>query len=465
MRVGNQDGARRASTGRFRRGPDQSEGGRSGRRPARVRWAAIGGLVAAATWQGAASAASFGAADAAPSQDVGAERYVRARSGAKVYNYQDYRGNVITELPAESLLRVLEEHTYSTPNGDRAWLEVSAPGGFPVWVFGKYLEETGTPGVLRSTAPGVRMRPIPDNSVAAFPLRSMLEAGDRVEFLERADSTRPFAEDWIKVWAPKARGFVALETVDPEPDVAAARAEWQRKARVLPDVPRAAQAPGTSPAGTVPAGAPKGEAPVPSAATAHQDGAHVPDEAFRSYNYGNTLLANALKKGSTAIEADFDEAIRAYRVVLDMVPEDSSIAGQARDRLEKAEAHQTIAAARGEIAKAEERRLEWLEELKQEREDRTLAETVHWGRFMGRGWVEAVEQANETHYFLRWSGELTFEIACQSGRYDLGVYEGYEIGVMGSILRERILPTETTVAQEAMIDVSRIEVISGSPKR
>lgn len=463
MRVGNQDGARRQTSRDRTRGEARARGWAAAPHRRRV------GLLALLAATGSPASA----------QDA-AERYVRAHEGAKVYNYQDYRGNVVTELAAGSLLRVLEEHQYSTPNGDRAWLEVSAPGGLPVWVFGKYLEETGTPDVLRSTAPGVRMRPIPDSSVAALPLRSMLDQGERVEFLERADSTRAFAEDWIKVWAPSARGFVALETVDAEPDLAAARAEWQRKARVLPDVPRAATAgskaavpAGTSgaavPAGTsgaaVPAGAPKGETPVTNGAVTRQEGAKVPDEAYRSYNYGNTLLANALKKGSTAIEADFDEAIRAYRVVLDMVPEESSLADQARDRLEKAEAHQTIAAARGEIARAEERRLEWLEELKQEREDRTLAETVHWGRFMGRGWVEAVEQANETHYFLRWSGEITFEIACQSGRYDLGLYEGYEIGVMGSLLRERILPTETTVAQEALIDVSRIEVISGSPKR
>lgn len=399
----------------------------------------------------------------ARAQESAAERFVRASAGAKVYNWQDTRSKVITELQAGALLQVHDEARYE--GAGRAWLEVSAPGGFPVWVYGQYLAETGTPNVLRCTASGVRMRPSPDSSVDSMPLGTMLDPGDLVQFVERNDGSKPMAEDWVRVWAPNARAFVAAETVRAENDRDAALAQWKADRRVLADVPLR-QASTNKPAANKPAaGAARPGAQDVATQEAAAPATRIPDEAYRSLNYGNTLLGNAMKKGKAATEADFDPAIRAYRVVLDMVPENSTVAASARDRLEQAEAHQTIAAAREELAQAEAHRVEWLEELKKDREARTMAETAHWGRFMGRGWVESKQIGVETRWFLRWSGEITFEIACQSGRYDLALYEGYEIGVRGSLLRERILPTEETQAQEALIDVSRIEVISGAPRR
>jgi len=35
----------------------------------------------------------------------------------------------------------------------------------------------------------------------------------------------------------------------------------------------------------------------------------IPEEAYRSLNYGNTLLSTAIKKGPAAAEADFDNAV------------------------------------------------------------------------------------------------------------------------------------------------------------
>lgn len=391
---------------------------------------------------------------AAPGRAQGDERFVRATAGAKVYNFQDVNGKVVIELEEGALLRV-----HST-GLDVGFLEVSAAAGFPVWVYGEYLTTTGAEGVLRCTANGVRMRPLPDSSLVSYPLPSWLRRGDKVLFLERADPSIPMAEDWVRVQPAGARGWLPERSTVPVADLAVARAEWRRDVPVLeaplPPSPRAV------PGGAARAATPPGAADT-GAGTATDPA--IPPEAYRSLRFGNTLLTQALEQGKAAQEADFERAIYAYDVVVEIAPAGSLVVDEANRKRNQARAHQHLAAARAGLARGRVQDEERLRDLRAEREREENAHTVTWGRFMGRGWVESRKIRTERRWFLRWGGEEVYEITCLNGRYDLTLFEGYEIGVKGSTLRAARLATDELQAQVPLLDVYSIEVIEGSPGR
>lgn len=418
-----------------------------------------------AGWGGAVALAAVLAGPAVlsePGSGQDGERYVRAAAGAQVRNFQDAQGKVVATLEQGALLLVHGESV--------GFLEVSSPAGFPVWVFGEFLAETGAEGVLRATGNGVRMRPLPDSDVSSYPLTTKLSRGERVQFIERADPSLPLQQDWVKVWSPPdARGWVAAGETTPVADAAAAAAEWKRSVRELPDepapqaaapAPKAAAAPAPAAAASASGAAAAGRSDEPAAPAQE-----VPEEAYRSLAYGDTLLENALKKGKGAVEADFDRAIKAYEVVLGMAPAASQVAVAADRQLTEARLHASMAAARAEVADVARRQEEMLDELRRENEVDALKDTAHWGRFMGRGWVERARIAQEDRWFLRWGGEIVFEVTCMSGRYDMSVFEGYEIGVKGTTLRPATAATEEAEAQVTLLDVTRVEVISGGARR
>jgi hypothetical protein len=62
---------------------------------------------------------------------------------------------------------------------------------------------------------------------------------------------------------------------------------------------------------------------------------------------------------------------------------------------------------------------------------------------------------------LRFSGEDTAELVCFSGRYDLSVFEGFELGVNGELLRGPIEASAGRTFRAQQLNVARIEVLSG----
>ena len=402
------------------------------------------------------------------------QEYVRAKAGAVLRNLQDPQGKELLRPAKDALLLVHDRSRLSDAQGQEVvWLKVSAPEGLPVWVYGKYLDESGVKGVLRVNATAVRMRPLPNSSVASYPINEKLFRGDRVEFIERHDPAAPWAEDWVRVWSPsEARVWVNAAQTTPVTSVAAASTEWQASMRILPS-PVAAGTNSAATTGAVagaasgdaappdsvtePATAPSSQAVTPAPASAQRG---VPEEAYRSMAFGNTLLNKALKKGVAAVEADFDPAIRAYRIVLDMAPGGTSVAANASRQLMAAEAHATAAAVREGLVVADERRVREREALIIDLENKALADTAHWGRFVGRGWVESRTVGKQTTWYLRWGGEVRFEVECRNGRYDLALFEGFEVGVKGSTVRQQSMATEDQHALVALLDVTRLEVIS-----
>ncbi len=420
----------------------------------RGRTALVGVALAGAVW-------------AAPRlQDGGSvERYVRAKQGATVRVFQDRNAKAVTTLGAGDLLRVHRSDEFELPDGRRlVWYQVSSPRGFPVWVYGEFLTPTSTSSVYSVSGNGVHMRPMPESSIASYPLSTTLRAGEQVEFIERANPSLPLAKDWVKVWSPPtARAWIDASQTSPESDVEAGRKAWAAALRELPRaaVVQASVAPGVRSAesGRSSSQAQSAEAKVEKVPAKPK--AKVPEEAYRSLNYGNTLLENARKKGDQATEADFQPAIRAYEVVLGMAPKGSAVAETAQRQLELAQTCQELAGLREKLSSEEQRRVAERQRLIEEQRTEQLRDTASWGRFTGRGWVEKVREGRETRYYLRWSGEIVYEIECRSGRYDLDTFVGYQIGVIGSTTRVHTLSTDEKVGEVAKLDVSRIEVIDG----
>ncbi|MEM9378752.1 MAG: hypothetical protein AAGB93_02305, partial [Planctomycetota bacterium] len=220
-------------------------------------------ILAAATL-GSAAFASFAVAptEAAtlPVQEAaGAASYLRTNTVTVVRNFPDGNGSALVTLPAGTLVR-----GFRTSEGKPAFREVEVAGGFPVWVYGKYLQPTDVEGVLLVTGSRVNMRPSPDLSPNSMALRSKLEAGQRVRLIERAGRAAALGEDWIRVQAPPAaRAWVvtsALTAIDP----VTAASEWTRSNPPLPTRP-ARKAAGTAAAGAAGAAGGRDEAPTISA--------------------------------------------------------------------------------------------------------------------------------------------------------------------------------------------------------
>ncbi|MCA9001650.1 MAG: hypothetical protein KDB61_06995 [Planctomycetes bacterium] len=371
--------------------------------------------------------------------------YVRTTSKTSARNFQDRQGLEVMELPAGTLLRVHEKS-----RGKYAFYEVSLGAGVPVWVYGEYLAPTDTDNVLRVTGDYVNQRPRPNTDSSSTPLRTRLMSTDRVEVIQRQDASKPLAQDWVQIWAPaRTRVWVEASETAKVTDNGKAAAEFQASMRQLPK----AVAKPTVKAEPVAANVEKPAAgPVP-----------VRPEATKSLRYADHLFAQAIADENVTL-AQLDHVEQAYHRVLDMAPAGSTVRELTIGQLEKLKVHQGVAKLRMDLALEKERMQERQAAIAEEQQRMDLRNTVTWGRFVARGWIESEEIEGEQHYFVRWDGERKVEIACASGRYDLAMFEGFQVGIMGQTRRAATPMTLEAPATLTLIDAARIEVIAGSGK-
>jgi len=397
-----------------------------------------GSLARTLTGMGIALGLCMFSSGALAAQDV---TYVRAKdANVKVRNYPDRQALSVRTLDKGNLLRVHSESV--------GFYEVEVPGGLAVWVFGAYLENTSEPGVLKATGNGVNMRPQAGSTSAHMPIKRKLKRGDLVKYIDRADPTKAMAEDWVKVWSPEdARAWVQATETEAVTNAAAAATEWANIAPRIPNKPK--PAPVTT--GAQNAG---GSKPVPVEP-------QVTDEARTALVQADGLLEEA----RTSAAADFSPVINAYEKVLTLAPAGSTTYALAETGLKKATIQAGIVAERANIAAELAKRQSELERLAQEERDRQRLNDPLMGRFIKRGWLEQRKVGGENHYFMTWNGETVCEVVVTDGRYDLEQFTGFEIGVMGTTVRPEQPSGLGTVAQVRMLNLYRIEVISGSGAR
>lgn len=409
---------------------------------------AAGALCAAATTSSfaAAHATGFepGAAVAQPVAAVTQEgEYLRIRTVTVVRNFPDGNGSALHTIPAGTLVR-----GYRTSEGKPAYREVEVAGGFPVWVFGQYLQPTDVEGVLLVTGSRVNMRPSPELSPSSMALRSKLDAGQRVKLIKRAKRATAFAEDWIQVQAPPgARAWIVADAVM-KADPGTGSAQW---AQANPPLPTRSTRNVSTGAGSA-AGARNANAPVvPTVSAAVLRELAEADRAFDA--------ANALR--SPTPEA-WRDVVLAYESVVAQAPAGSVTRQNASARLDRARLKMEAASIREDFNTDSRKRDDEMEKINNYLGEIEKRKTAHWGRFQARGWVDSRTIAGEMHWFLIFGGATVAEIRCESARYDLSVFEDFEIGVYGVELAAGVRSSANTYAKARIVDIRRIEVISGS---
>lgn len=367
-------------------------------------------------------------------------RYVQAApKGAKVRNLPDPAGLLVADVSSGTPLAVHEERT--------GYLHVSIPGGFRVWVYGSLLTESGRPGWLELTGNQVNMRPEP-RTQNSFPI-GQLHKGDRVRVIQRADASLPMNEDWFEVWSPStARAWVAKSETAALPDGTDGAGLFDMAATA------AAQGRVTSPVGTEVPGASSGGSGTTGQAAAGAGSAPKGDV------YAALAMAQGLMREAIASETpNFANVRAAYAEVYLLNPDASTRRIVDRD-LEQVKLHEEVIAERAKLN--EQRKLIDAEREKQDqfRREAELRKDPLWGRFESRGWLSSESvRGGGKRYIVSYAGDRKQVIECSSGRYDLELFVGYEIGVEG------LLSGRNAAAELPTVDARLIEVISGRYRR
>ena len=374
--------------------------------------------------------------------EAGPLRYARiATDGARILNLADSKGVVVARPARDSLIAVYDEN----PTG---WLLVEVPGGYALWVYGRYLAETAEPDVFEVTRNAVNIRPGPSSDVTHFPLPERLHTGDRVRVIEVLDEGEPLAETWVRIWSPPGvRAWIEASATKPLTAGEDGAALWEAALAAAP--------PSRSPA--APAASPTtGKRTEPVAEAGQASEANAPKEpTAEDLARADLKAAQELLERESAREApDFPSVRNAIEAVLAR-PGVGSVAFEARETLRRLEALEEAAALKAELVRERERRAARAMEEQRRVWEASKKKDPLGDVFLARGVlyrnasVDGVPQ-----YYLRFGGETVCELFCSSGRYDFELFAGYEVGVQGSELR--------TVENVSIppVEVSRIEIIA-----
>ena len=411
----------------------------------------------------AAAAGSSGAATPPAAQRSKYMRYLKvASAGATARNFGDANGASVSKLPAGTLVAVYEER------GD--WLECEVPGGFEIWVYGQFVKASSEAGVLEITGSDVRARPLPSSGPESYPLQPNLSKGDRVRLIARNDAAKPLAEDWIKVCSPPGvRGFVAkseCEALASGTDGAAAWAGAVIEARKRTPASSLGAAKAAGPAGiaadsgAAAAAAAGVETAAGDSGSAAPAGPLSPQEAVEALKAADAALAREKASAQPQFAPVRDQYQRVFDSLQDGATKELAKKGldQVDTLVQALELKRELQAQKERMEQDNLRRQEALAQAAKNKD-------IYSGRFDTRGWIEKkVVSGQPTTYLIRWGGDPVAEIQC-NGRYDLADYVGYEVGINGRELRSYAPGDIGKVAVPRLIDVRRIEVLSGRKER
>jgi hypothetical protein len=388
--------------------------------------------------------------------------HVRATSTAKLTNLPDPKGIVLATVDKDAVLRVSEVRG--------TWLAVEPAAGIPVWIYGKYLVAEGQ-GDAKVLGTNVRMRPLPNTSAESYPLQQLLKGGEVLRVLARADASKPLSEDWVKVLAPAGTtAWIEASKVAALPaggDGAAMLASERANALAsLPQVSLPASAARNTASNATTANATTANATTANATgtagTTTAAAAAKPSESAKAQDTGFAQAESLYEAARASSNPDWSAVKSAYESSLAANPKAAS-AETARVRLEEIELRMEVAQLEADKKLREQEREAQLSEAKRRLAAASLSQDPLWGRFQARGWLELdpTSDKNAPRYILRFGGKAVAEVVCATGRFDLSQYTGYEVGIMGTIVRGAIGESGTTSARPMRVDAARLEVISG----
>ena len=372
-------------------------------------------------------------------EDVKLLRYVTAGpDGAVARNLFDKKGLELRKIEPGQILAVYGE------NG--AFLEVEVPGGFPVWVYGKFLRPTNDPNVYEVAGNDVLQRPRPSSDPSNWPLRQKLFSRDRVRAIQRNDPSKDLSEDWVQVWSPSGvRAWVDAAETEPLENEREGATLWARAVVADKEL-----------TGSVDPSSAAREAGAPNGAAAAQDEGQ--QAALATLGAADDMFAAEKARENP----DFTGVRAAYEVLLQSLPAGST-ADLVRGRLREVDAREQALAIKREFEEELREHQAGLDKREQElRAAGSDVDPLGGDRFVARGWLERLERHDAPPvYILRWGGQIVAELVCSGGRYDLDVFENFELGVRGNKLAKAASPGTILAPSVRVIDASRIEVLSG----
>ncbi|MHC4261228.1 MAG: SH3 domain-containing protein [Planctomycetota bacterium] len=397
-----------------------------------------------------ANAASGGPAVGLPTAQDEAEvenpgrpvlRHVRAREGGlTARNIYDVQAVPLMDVASGGLLAVYGERS--------GWLEVEAPGGFPVWVYGRFLRPTDQAAVYEVTRNDVYLRPNPDTSQASFPLNRRLQAGDLVTAVELPPVDAPLSDTWVRIWTPPGVGaWVQAARTEPLGQDEDGAALWASAEAALFELAAAEDAP--LPVAATPAVAITEATPAPRTTVRNASTATV-GRAAEALASARALLETERERPLP----DFGAVEAALQGVLELTP-DATTRGATLNELEKLELLKDKVRLEAQLADQQQRELEALTR-EQEQIWNAGGERILQGPFAERGVVELYRPASgRTALRLSRGGQVIAELVCTSGRYDLEVFLGAEVRLGGLASGAAML--HPGVAQ---VEVESIEVLA-----
>ena len=399
-------------------------------------------ILAAAAFLAAASASVPSALAAtpavAPAQDG---EFHRTTATTAVRNFPDPNGSAFVELEAGAIVR-----TFSTSQGKTPFREVEVGGGFPVWVFGKYLQPTNVEGVLVVSGTRVNMRPSPELDASAMPLRSSkLNAGQRVKLIKRANKAAAMGEDWVLVQAPaNTRAWIEASALTPV-DAAEGRTAWKAATVPLPTKKKAT-------------------APEATAKPRVADVPRITEETAALLTAADAAFDRVIELRSPTSE-DWREVVLAYDAVIASAPEGTVTRQNAQTRHRTAVARMELVSLREDVNAQAQRHDAELSKVNAYLENRKARNSARQGRFRERGWLTRTKLEGRDAWTLSFGGEAVAEVTCTSRRYDLALFDGFDLGIFGVEMQAAVMATDTTPATLPIIDIGRIEVLAGSSAR
>lgn len=356
---------------------------------------------------GAASVEKAKAAAQTPAGSTGDSWVLlEATKEVTLRDFQSINGNrVAGPFPAGTLFleRVGDQGTHG-------FRRVSMPGGFPGYIYAQYVRETdnGT-GIVTGDRVSFRYRPRPKNGEAPV---DQVRRGVEVKLLERRG-------DWWRVLStPEIRAWVAtdsvreVEKVEATPDKIAAALDHKTKERFGTQVATQTKA--------------------WTDARAELAAAHEREKAEKAVAGLITDAVALMNEESRKAYPDqsWEPIGKLYDTIEKQLDEKGIEEGPTRERYA--------------LAKAEYRRRELLCGIKTAKAEpkpasanvKPLSSTPQPKRFEYSGWLQYRPGPSDYSPFqLYKGGQRLYFVVCDSGRYDLNDYRGFELGIRGTVER------------------------------
>ena len=357
-------------------------------------------------------------------------RYARAvRDDAALRNLADKNGHKVHGLSAGALLAI---------HGERAdFYEVSIPGGVPVWVYGRYVRPTEVEGVYELTGDSVNARPRAAGGTDNYPV-GLLYKGDRVNAIRRNDPELELATDWLQVWSPETMRVWVRKA-----DVRMVSADEDGALLWAAALEKLARTGATPPA-------------------AHRKNAETPQAAASGAEeraLAQLVSAQALFEEQKSLERPDFAAVRAAFVEVGVIHPGGDAARRAEDRLETLGALEEISVVQSELQQVRQDHDRAVLERQADAWEKSRRKDPLGQRFDGRGVLERRQVAGQApRYVLHFGNEDLCEVLCTSGRYDLDLFSGFDVGLSGSFLRT----VEASAGRDMLpvMDSERIRILA-----